>query len=89
MKFRRVLLLSEASQQELPQPVVNPVGACPHHWNSVMGDSSNASLTPAIELTGRVVAVHQNEDSDLPRGAITTTLPGLLVVGWFWGLLWK
>lgn len=30
-------------------------------WNFVMGDLSNASLTPAIKLTGLVVAVRQKK----------------------------
>lgn len=61
-----MLFLAEASQQELPesQSFVD-VGAHPcvvgAPWNSVMGDSLNASLTPSVKLTGLVVAVHQKK----------------------------
>lgn len=60
-----MLLLAETSQQELPEQSFVDVGAHPcvvaAPWNSVMGDSLNASLTPGVKLTGLVVAVHQKK----------------------------
>lgn len=46
-----------------------------------MGDLSNASLTPAIKLTGLVVAVHQKKTVICREVSFSTTLPGPVRVG--------